>query len=244
MRYNIGSWLFNIWLILWTAGMGLLFAPWALVALRGAKVCGRLWARGVLFMLHLLCGITWEVRGREHIVDGPAIYASRHQSAWDTVALLYLLDCPAFVLKRELLWLPIYGWHLKQLQMIAINRSKGASAIKHILQQVKDRLAAGRNVVIFPEGTRRPPEEPGDYQPGIAAMYRTADAPVVPVALNSGHCWGRNALVKTPGHIVIEFLPPMERGLDKQAFLQQLKTRIEGVKPTTSTRSGGLERSA
>lgn len=230
MWHNLRSWLFNLFLPLWTAVIGLLYAPWALVSLRGAKACGKLWAQGALFMLRILCGITYEVRGRQHISEDAAIYASRHQSAWDTIALLLLLDCPVFVLKRELLWLPVYGWHLKQLGMIAIDRSKGAGAIKQIIRQARERLDDGRNIVIFPEGTRRPPDSPGEYQPGIAALYRGVDAPVIPVALNSGHCWGRNALLKHPGNIVLEFLPPIEQGLDKNTFLKQLKETIEAAR--------------
>ncbi len=227
MRYKIGSLIFDIFLLLWTAFIGIIFAPWALLSLRGAKVCGRVWADGVLAALRLLCGITYEVRGQEYITDVPAIYASKHQSAFDTIVLLKLLDCPVFVLKRELLWLPIYGWHLKQLRMIAIDRSKGAGAIKQIISQTKERLAEGRKIVIFPEGTRRPPGDPGEYQPGIAAIYRSVAAPVIPVTLNSGYYWGRNALIKKPGNIIIEFLPPIESGMDKNSFMETLNLQIE-----------------
>ena len=190
---------------------------------------GAPWANGVLFLARIICGIRYEVRGREHISDKPVIYASKHQSAWDTVIFLTLLHHPAYVLKRSLLRIPLWGWYLWRMKMIAIDRSGKASSLKQMVKDCKAALADNRSIVIYPEGTRTRPGATPHYHPGIIAMYSQLAVPVVPVALNSGLLWGRDAFLKRPGTITIEFLPPIPPGMDKKQFANQLENTIESA---------------
>jgi 1-acyl-sn-glycerol-3-phosphate acyltransferase len=180
-----------------------------------------------LFLARVLCGIKYEVRGRKNIQNTPVIYASKHQSAWDTIIFLTLLPNMAYVLKKELLKLPFWGWYLWRMKMIAIDRSAGASSIKQLIRDGKTALAEGRPIVIFPEGTRTKPRSKPDYHAGVTAMYSAIGVPVVPVALNSGSYWGKNAFFKKSGTIIIEFLPPIPANLPKKEFAERLQNDIE-----------------
>jgi 1-acyl-sn-glycerol-3-phosphate acyltransferase len=186
-----------------------------------------LWARGTLLILKITCGLGYEVRGHAHISRSPAIYAIKHQSAWETIALLTLVPPLTAVLKKELLNLPIYGWYMRKLGMIPIDRSAGAGAMKKVIRRARVMLAANRSFMIAPEGTRMPPGETRRYQPGVVALYKNLDLPVVPVALNSGLFWPKGRWVKTPGTVIIEFLAPIGPGLGKDELLESLKSCIE-----------------
>jgi 1-acyl-sn-glycerol-3-phosphate acyltransferase len=161
------------------------------------------WARIMLWLLRVLCGIHMEVRGRENIPKEPCIVLCKHQSAWETIALQEVFPPQVWVLKRELLWVPFFGWGLAMTSPIAIDRSSGKEAIKQLLKQGKDRLARGFCVVIFPEGTRIPYGQRGKYKIGGALLAASSGAPVVPVAHNAGKLWGRKAFVKHPGVITM-----------------------------------------
>ncbi|PHS76700.1 MAG: 1-acyl-sn-glycerol-3-phosphate acyltransferase [Rhodospirillaceae bacterium] len=187
----------------------------------------KLWAWVILRGLKPLAGLTWQVKGLENLPDEPCIFACKHQSAWETGAFYLLVNDPAYILKQELLSIPFFGWHLRRSGAISIDRKAGASALKKMISGTKERIARGQNVVIFPEGTRAHPGKPGTYHPGIAALYRGTDAPVIPVALNSGLFWQRRSFLKRPGCITIEFLPAMEQGLDRKAFMKDLQDRME-----------------
>ncbi len=223
----IRSAIFNALFWIWIVVLGLAGLPICLVYPPFSFVISRIWALGTLSMLRVLCGITHEIRGHEYIPATAAIIASKHQSAWDTVIFWTLLKRPAYVLKRELLWFPVFGWYLLLLRSIYIDRKAGASALKRILREAQDRVTRGSSIVIFPEGTRIAVGAPSSYQPGVAALYQHLDVPVVPVALNSGKFWSKNAFVKTPGKITIEFLPPIASGLKSREFLKQLQDSIE-----------------
>lgn len=190
--------------------------------------CAKLWARLTLALAHFICGIRMELRGLEHRKDTQVIFASKHQSAFETVAYTAILKKPAFILKRELLFLPLFGLYLLRIGCVPINRGAGASAIKRMVKIARARLEEGYSLVIFAEGTRSAPDvvDP-PYMPGVAALYSQLNVPVVPVALNSGLCWGRKALLKKPGVVTVEFLPPMEPGMDRKAFMGELKAQIE-----------------
>lgn len=218
---------FNICFFGWALLSSIIFAPFFIMSWRASQKAGPPWANGTLFLARWLLGITYEVRGREHMIEGPVIYASKHQSAWDTVIFLTLFPRVAYVLKRELLRLPGWGWYLWRMHMIAIDRSAGASGMKHMIKQSKEALAEKRPIVIFPEGTRTRPGAEPHYHPGVVALYNMLNVPVVPVALNSGVFWGKNAFFKKPGKIVIEFLPPIAPGLPKAQFQQQLQDTVE-----------------
>lgn len=191
-----------------------------------------------LWLLKAVTGLRYEVVGREHLVAaGPCLIASKHQSAFETLALQVILDDPAIVLKRELTYIPVAGWTMARLKHIAIDRAAGAAALVGLVREAKARLADGRSVVIFPEGTRSAPFAAPDYKPGIVALYRALKVPCLPVALNSGLFWPRNSLWRLPGTITIEFLPPIPPGLAPQAFRDRLEDAIE-------TRSADLARHA
>jgi 1-acyl-sn-glycerol-3-phosphate acyltransferase len=185
------------------------------------------WARTSLWLLEVVCGIRMEVRGTEHIPVGAVLVAGKHQSLWETFAILPLLDDPAMVLKRELSWIPLFGWFIFKFRMIRVARGAGPSALRKLIAQAKEAAALGRQIVIFPEGTRRPPEAPPDYKPGAAALYLSLGLPCVPVALNSGVYWPRRRLLRYPGTVVIEFLPAIPPGLARQEFASRLIDDIE-----------------
>ncbi|MCC7260455.1 MAG: 1-acyl-sn-glycerol-3-phosphate acyltransferase [Alphaproteobacteria bacterium] len=221
--------LFNLLFMLWTFGLALVTAPLLLLPVRFAGMVARLWARVSLVLLRLTCGIRYEVRNPERLPATPCIIASKHQSAWETIAFWALTDFPVFILKKELLSLPFFGWHLKKLGMVAIDRKAGAGALKQMIKDSKAALEKGYSLVIFPEGTRTAPGTRKPYQRGIVGLYRALNVPVAPVALNSGTCWSRNAFVKYPGTVTVEFLPPIAPGLDADAFMQQLESDIESA---------------
>ena len=200
---------------------------------RWSQCVARLWTQGVGVGLRLVVGLDVEIRGREHLPIGPCVIVSRHQSAWDTFVFYSLVSDPNYILKKELTDIPLWGWCALKCGAISVDRSGGAQALKKMVRDTEDRVAKGRQVVIFPEGTRTPPGERREYQPGIAAIYarvtKTLGAPVVPVALNSGLFWGRRSFQKKPGVITLDFLPPMPPGLKRRQFMEDLRSRIEGA---------------
>ena len=223
------SLLFNLLFWLWTGLMVILVLPLLLCSRQTMMAAARLWERGIQVLLATLTGLTYEVRGRERIPAKPAVFAVKHQSTWETLTLHLLLADPAIVLKRELTRIPLFGRYLLHAGMIRIDRERGASALRSLIEAARDALARGSEVVIFPEGTRAPPGGRNPYHPGVAALYLQLGCEVVPVALNSGLFWGRRSFVKRPGRIVIEFLAPIAPGLDRKAFMAELERRIEGA---------------
>jgi 1-acyl-sn-glycerol-3-phosphate acyltransferase len=203
-------------------GSGFFFTPrrWSMVALK-------VWAESSLWWLSVLCGIRLEVRGLEHIPHGAAIVAGKHQSVFETFAILPLLDDPAMVLKKELTTIPWFGWFAHKFRMIPVARDAGPKALKALIAAAGREASAGRQILIFPEGTRRAPGAPPDYKPGAAALYGRLDLPCVPFALNSGHFWPRRKFWRYPGTIVIEFLPAIAPGLPRKRFAAALETAIE-----------------
>jgi len=226
---TLRSFIFNIAFFMWSMLSSLIFAPLFFISTKAALKSGWPWAYGVLLLARVLCGIRYEIRGREYITDGPVFYASKHQSAWDTAIFWKLLKEPAFILKRELLRIPLWGWYLWRMQMIAIDRSAGGAGLKDMIRQSKIALSNGRPIIIFPEGTRTKPGAPPNYHPGILALYNQLKIPVIPVALNSGMYWSKNAFNKHPGTIIIEFLPPIAPGLSKEDFRARLQSAIENA---------------
>jgi 1-acyl-sn-glycerol-3-phosphate acyltransferase len=204
-----------------------------LVLPRGATFAmARLWARNSLWLLDRICGLRTEFRGTENIPQGGFIVAVKHQAALETFAILPHLTDWAFVLKRELTFLPLFGWYLLRTGQIAIDRSKATSALAYVVQRSREVLAQGRALVIFPEGTRRPVGAPADYKAGIGRIYAEAGVPCLPVAVDTGLFWPRHGLLRRPGTVVIEFLAPIPPGLERRAFLDALKTRIETATDT------------
>ena len=235
---TLRSFLFNLLFALWTALIFILSLP-TLVLPRGAVWwMGGLWVRGALLLLRAIVGLGHRVRGTEHRIAGPAIYAAKHQSAWDTLVFPLLLEQPAYVLKQELIRVPLFGSYLKQCGMIPVDREGGGSALKQLLKAARAAIADGRSILIYPEGTRTPPGERRPYHPGVAALYGDLGVPVVPVALNSGLFWGRRSFHKKPGTITIEFLPPIAPGLPRREFMRELQERMEGASQRLATDTG------
>ena len=224
---TLRSALFNVVFWLWIAILGLTGLPIACIYRPFSHTVARIWGIGTLWLLRVLCGITYEVRGQEYIPHGAALVASKHQSAWDTVIFWVLLNRPAYVLKRALIFFPVFGWYLILLENIYIDRKSGASAMKRMLRESTLRVNEGRPIVIFPEGTRTAPGASAIYHPGVAALYQNLKLPVVPVALNSGLFWPKNAFIKKPGKIIVEFLPPIAPGMRGRDFLATLQEQIE-----------------
>jgi 1-acyl-sn-glycerol-3-phosphate acyltransferase len=224
---SIRSYIYYVLLYAVTIGMGVCLLPALVFPVRVARAVASLWAGVLLGMLRAVCGVHWRIEGREHMPAQPVIYASKHQSAWETLAFFVILKHhPMFVLKRELLLLPFIGWYLRKIGSIAIDRKAGAGALKGMTKQAKAALENGHDIIVFPEGTRVPPGQTRAFNPGVAALYAQTGSPVVPVALNSGLCWKRHSVEKKPGMITMRFLPPIPPGLPPREFLKQLETAI------------------
>lgn len=190
--------------------------------------CIRSWGTTCTWLFKVLVGGTVEIRGTEHIPeDGSFILASKHQSAWETFALIPLVKDPVFILKRELLYIPIFGWCALKANMIPINRGAKSAALKQMLKRAKEEMAHDRQIIIFPEGTRTSVDAEPHYKYGITHIYQILKVPVVPVALNSGLFWPRRTFMRYPGKVIIEVQPPIEAGMKGQAFFDQATDVIE-----------------
>jgi 1-acyl-sn-glycerol-3-phosphate acyltransferase len=229
MGVKLRSVLFNIVFYVNLAAF-LILGSWLLLAPRGWAMAGlKAWARTSLWWLEIICGLSMEVRGRQHLIAGACLCAGKHQSAWETFALVPVLHDPAIVLKRELAFIPLFGWFALKFRMITLNRSAGPQALKGLIGQARKAAALGREVVIFPEGTRRAPDAPPEYKPGAAALYLGLGLPCVPFALNSGHFWPRRSLIRRPGKVILEFLPPIPPGLPRREFQARLEQDVEAA---------------
>jgi len=185
-------------------------------------------APGMLWLLKVICGIRMEVRGKENIPQQPCVVLSKHQSAWETLALPLVLPPHVWVAKRELLWIPFFGWLLALSAPIALNRGKSKAAMKELLHKGKEKLAQGFSVVLFPEGTRVPYGQRGQYKIGGALLASHAGVPVLPVAHNAGKFWGRNAFIKKPGTVVMVIGKPIDTtGLKADEINSRVETWIE-----------------
>jgi 1-acyl-sn-glycerol-3-phosphate acyltransferase len=218
-------------MVVWILPFGIIGVP-LIYLIRGnsSRILTRLWTNGVFFALKYLCGITYELRGVENIPKSGAIIACKHQSAWETMMFNVILDKPACIFKKELRKIPIFGWYLESLGMIAIDRSAGIRAIKDMIIQTKERLEQNYVVIVFPEGTRTNIGDTRKYQSGIVALYssKNIDADIVPVAINAGLYWQKDTFIKKSGKIIVEFLPAIDKNLPKNDFTTQLQEIIDG----------------
>lgn len=216
----------------WYAGsvvIALLGSPILLLPRRAVIAWAVLWIDFILGWLELTCRLDHRVVGMENLPKGPVIIACKHQSSWETLAFTKLFPDTAIVLKRGLLFIPIVGWAMARAGNIAVARGDGAQALRGLMRQARATLGEGRSILIFPEGTRVAVGAERPYHFGVAALYRQLGVPVVPVALNSGLFWGRRKFVKRPGRITVEVLEPIAPGLTRIAFMDTLRTRIEGA---------------
>jgi 1-acyl-sn-glycerol-3-phosphate acyltransferase len=201
--------------------------PTILAGHRGVIWLAKVWGRNSLWLLKKVCNLDVEFRGIENIPSGGFIIAPKHQSIWDTFALLNLFGDFTFVLKRELTWIPVFGWYLKAARQIAINRSSGSSALAEAMASSKKAMEEGRQVFIFPEGTRRPAGAAPLYKHGVASIYYNSGAKCLPIALNAGLFWPRRSFLRLPGKVLVQILSPIEPGLEKAEFLRLLIERME-----------------
>jgi 1-acyl-sn-glycerol-3-phosphate acyltransferase len=224
---GLRSLIYNVTFYLSLTLLMILGLPALLFGRRGVFFMARTWGAWSVQCLQWICGLEVEYRGLENIPEGGYILASKHQSFLETFALLKHTPDFAIVLKKSLNYIPLFGLYLIVSRQIAINRSQGHSALSQIIAQAGQVLKDGRQVYIYPEGTRRPPGAPPSYKFGVAALYVASGAPCLPVALNTGLFWGRRGFMRRPGVAVIEYLPPIPPGLDRDTFARRLQDAIE-----------------
>jgi 1-acyl-sn-glycerol-3-phosphate acyltransferase len=221
--------LFNVAFYLNTIMQVLVWSPVLLLPRRFVWKAVHSWASITHWLLHTICGTRVEIRHAERIPIGPAIVAPKHQSAWETYTLADLLSDPVFVFKRELVWIPIFGWYVAKARMIPVDRGARAVALAAVTKRAHEEIRAdgGRQIIMFPEGTRRAVGAEPAYKYGVVHLYGELGVPCVPVALNAGVYWPRRSLAIRPGKIVMEFLEPIAPGLDKDEFMKRLQAAIE-----------------
>jgi 1-acyl-sn-glycerol-3-phosphate acyltransferase len=218
--YNV---LFYLLLVFWLLlGIPTFVMPrWAIMNI------ARYWARSSIWLMRVVCNTKVEYRGLEKIPKGPLIAASKHQSMWETFALLQFFEQPLFILKRELMWIPFFGWYLKKAGMIGIDRSAGGRSLLKMARRAGEEVRRGRQLIIFPEGTRTAVGAPPDYKTGVAQVYVDCGVTCLPVALNSGLFWPRRTFMRYPGTLVVEFLDPLPPGLSRREFIARVSGVIE-----------------
>jgi 1-acyl-sn-glycerol-3-phosphate acyltransferase len=206
----------------------LVLGSWLLLGPRRWAMKGlELHGRTCVFLLRVICGTKLEVRGQAYLPKTGCLVVAKHQSAWDSFGLVPLFRDPAIVLKEELKWIPFYGWFCIKFEHILVKREKASAALKAMISDAKQRISVGREVVIFPEGTRTVPGAPPDYKSGYVALYEALGVVTVPLALNSGLFWPRRSIWRYPGTIVVEFLEPLPPGLPRAEFRSRVETAIE-----------------
>lgn len=220
--YNV---LFYVLLVFWI----LVAIPTFVLPPRAFMAVAKAWATSSIWLMRVVCNTRVDYRGVEKIPAGPLIVAAKHQSMWETFALMPFFDRPLFIYKRELGKIPFFGWYLKKSKMIGVDRDGGARSLIDMAKRATEEVQLGRQLIIFPEGTRRPVEAPPDYKPGIAQIYAKCGVPCLPVALNSGLFWPRRTFLRYPGTLVVEFLDPLPPGLPRKEFIAAISTAIEAA---------------
>lgn len=221
------SLLFMLWLYGSLACFAVFGVPW-LITEKAAMHVVRGWANAVVWGARYICGIKIEFRGLEHAPKGGAVIAGKHLSMIDTIAPFLVAREGCYVMKDELKFMPFLGWFAWRTKMVAVRRKDGAKALKLMAKACQERLNDGRQVLIFPEGTRSEIDDPDpDYKPGVAALYKDLNAPLYLMATNSGKFWPAHGIIRKPGTIIFEFLPPIEAGLSRGKMMADMKSRLE-----------------
>jgi 1-acyl-sn-glycerol-3-phosphate acyltransferase len=221
------SFVYNLLFFALTFTIMVVLSPALLLGRHGAMVIVRAWSRLMMALHRGLTGIGHDYRGFEKIPPGGCIVAVKHQSTWETIALIPHFSDPAFILKRELMWIPLFGWWAWVAKMIPVERGKGVAVLAGMTAKAREAIAEGRQILIFPEGTRREAGAPPAYKFGVAHLYRDLNCPIVPIALNSGSPWPRRSRVHRKGTIVAEVLDPVPPGLDPREAFARLESAIE-----------------
>ena len=232
--------LYQILFLPWTLVLCLLYLPLLAAAhRRTVQRAAFFWLEGALWLQKWVLGLSFEVRGQEFLPKSGAIIAAKHQSAWETMIFHRLVGDPAFVLKKELLSLPLIGWYMRRTEQIAIDRSAGSAALRMMLEGGKRAVDQGRALIVFPEGHRQPSGHAGRYHSGIFKLYDALNVPVVPIALNSGLFWPRNAVLRHSGRITVQILPSIAPGLPREDFMHRLQDAIETTTRALETEARG-----
>lgn len=229
MRIILRSLAFNFLFYLNTLVYLIVALPTFFMPYRAVIAVAKSWGRTNLVLLRVVAGIDYEIRGLEKLPPGPIIVAAKHQSAWETFALLPLFNNPVFILKRELQWIPIFGWLTIKGRMVPVHRGAGSQALVAMTERARIELADNRQLIIFPEGTRRPPGAEPRYKYGVAHLYAAEGVPCVPVALNSGLFWPRRSIRRLPGTVIVEILDPIQPGLGKDEFFKHVQNVLEAA---------------
>ena len=224
---TLRSAIFSLVFYVFFVGLMIVGLPSFMFPLAARLVVVRLWARGTVWLLDVICGLKIEFRNVHNLPKGAGIVAVKHQSFLETIALITALDDFSYVFKKQLMTIPFFGWYLHMSGQVGVDREKGAGALPRLQKAVDKKLAAGCQVVIFPEGTRRAVGLPPAYKPGVAALCAKSNVSCTPVALNTGLFWPRNNFLRRPGTVVIEFLPPIPPGLNRREFMRALQNAIE-----------------
>ena len=227
MLILVRSIIFNVLFYLNTLILLIVALPTFFLPYRAIIWVAKTWGRINLFLLRVVAGVKIEVRGRDKIPTGPILVAAKHQSAWETFALVPLFDNPVFIVKRELQWIPVFGWLMIKGRMVPVDRSAGSQALAEMAERARIELADNRQLIIFPEGTRRAAGAEPRYKFGVAHLYAAEGVPCVPIALNSGLFWPRRSIRRIPGTVVIEILDPIPPGLEKDVFFKRVQSDIE-----------------
>src|SRR5258708_25546666 len=223
----VGSLVFNMLfyalLVFWI----LVAIPTYLVPPRAFMVVAKAWARSSIWLMRAICRTKVEYRGLEKIPQGPLIVASKQQSMLEFFALMQFFDAPLFIYKRELGWIPFFGWYLMKAKMIGVDRSGGMRSLMEMARRAPKEIRSGRQLIIFPEGTRTPVDAPPVYMTGVGQIYVSSGVPCMPVALNSGLFWPRRTFMRYPGTLVVEFLEPLPPDLSRREFIMRIRASIE-----------------
>jgi 1-acyl-sn-glycerol-3-phosphate acyltransferase len=220
---------FNVAFFAWTVAWTALIPLALLLPRKQASFVQVFWSRGMASLLRILVNIKTEISGLDGVPEGAAIVACKHQSIWETTVFHGLFDQPAIVLKRELMWIPIFGWYIVKMGMIPVDRNRGTKALRLMLHKAEVAKSEGRKIIIFPEGTRVSADSNSGYRSGIYLMYNRLGLPVIPVALNAGDHWGQETIYRYPGTIRLVFLEPIEPGLSRGEFMARLQASIDGA---------------
>ncbi len=231
MLTGVRSLAFMAFMVLTTLVLATLSLPVLLLGQDMVRSVAKIWTRVILSGLKIITGISHRIEGAENIPEGGALVAANHQSMWETIALYDILPRPVVILRKELARIPIYGWWAKPSGNIVVDRDGGAKALRAMRTAAREKIAAGEQVVVFPEGTRIAAGATAKFHSGVAGIYNAAETPCTPVAHDSGAFWRFPGIMKIPGEITLRFLPPIESGLGRHTFLDALKSRIEQARP-------------
>lgn len=223
LRSLVFNVLFYLLLAFWViVGIPTFLMPrWAIMNI------AKYWGRSSIWLMQVICNTRVEYRGLEKIPKGPLIVASKHQSMWETFALLQFFEQPLYILKRELLWIPLFGWYLIKCDMIGVDRGTGGRSLIEMARRAGEAVRRGRQLIIFPEGTRTAVDAPPKYKSGVGQIYANSGVACIPVALNAGLFWPRRSFMRYPGTLVVEFLDPLPAGLPRKEFMMRISTAIE-----------------